>query len=86
MVRITKTSVLEAIRQIAIRELQMTREILPAHELIEDLELDSITLVTMLASIENQFRVQLPPSDSEAMRTVQDIVEHVIRCARERHS
>ena len=84
MVSITETIVLEAIRQIAAQELQMPGEILPSHRLIGDLELDSIALVTMLASIENQFRVCLPRSDSGAIHTVQDVVEHVIRCSRER--
>ncbi len=79
----TETDVLAAIREIAATELQIAREILPSHELIGDLELDSITLVTMLASIENRFRVMLPPAGSETLRTVRDIVEQVVQRARE---
>jgi acyl carrier protein len=78
MVNPTESDVLAAIRAIAARELRMTREILPAHELIGDLELDSISLVTMLAELENQFWVHLPPADSEALRTVQDLVARVV--------
>jgi acyl carrier protein len=80
----TEQDVLAAIREIAARELQMTREVLPSHELIADLALDSITLVTLLVSIENQFRVHLPRADSESLRTVGDIVEHVLQSCRER--
>jgi acyl carrier protein len=76
---ITETDVLEAIREIATRELQIRRELLPSHELIGDLELDSIKLVTMLASIENRFRVCLEPADAGSIRTVQDIVEQVLQ-------
>lgn len=76
---ITQTSVLEAIREIATRELQMEREILPSHELIGDLELDSITLVTMLSAIENRFRVCLPSTDAGTMKTVQHVIEQVLR-------
>lgn len=83
---ITETDVLEAIREIAARELQMAREILPSHELIGDLELDSITLVTMLASIENRFRVCLPSADEGTIKTVQHIVEQVVQRSRERQS
>jgi acyl carrier protein len=79
---VAETEVLEAIREIAARELQMAREILPSHELIADLELDSITLVTMLASIENRFRVCLPPVDDGTLRTVQHVVEQVVRRSR----
>jgi len=75
----TATDVLAAIREIAATELQIAREILPSHELIRDLELDSIALVTMLAAIENRFRVILPPDESGALRTVRDIVEQVVQ-------
>jgi acyl carrier protein len=83
---IAETEVLEAIREIAAQELQMTREILPTHELIADLELDSITLVTMLASIENRFRVCLPSADAGTLQTVQHIVEQVVQRSRARSS
>jgi acyl carrier protein len=81
---ITETDVLEVIREIASRELQMDREVLPSHELIRDLELDSVTLVTMLASIENRFRVQLPPADTGSIQTVQHIMDQVVQRAKER--
>ena len=82
MVGPTETDVLAAIREVAATELQIAREVLPSHELIGDLELDSIALVTMLASIENRFRVILPPAESGTLRTVWDIVEQVVQCAR----
>ncbi len=78
----TETDVLAAIREIAVTELQMTREVLPSHELVGDLELDSIALVTMLASIENRFRVILP-AEAGTLRTVRDIVEQGVQRARE---
>jgi acyl carrier protein len=84
--RVTEADVLEAIREIAARELQLAHEILPSHELIGDLELDSITLVAMLASIENQFRVCLPAADTQAIQTVQHIVEQVVQRCREHPS
>lgn len=79
-----RDDVLAAIREIAARELGMSRPIAASHDLITDLELDSITLVTMLAAVENRFQVRLPPADSEVVRTVQDIVEQVVRCRRDR--
>lgn len=79
---VTEADVLAAVREIAATELQLAREILPPDELIGDLELDSIALVTMLAAIENRFRVILPV-ESGTLRTVQDIVEQVVRRTRE---
>ncbi len=78
----TETDVLAAIREIAATELQISREILPSHELLADLELDSIALVTMLAAIENRFRVILP-AESQTLRTVRDIVAEVVQRTRE---
>lgn len=83
---VTATDVLAAIREIAARELLIYGEILPAHELIGDLELDSISLVTMLAAIENRFRVQLPPADAGTLQTVQHVIEHVVARAKERQT
>ena len=74
----TEADVLAAIREIAATELQIAREILPSDELIVDLELGSITLVTLLAAIENRFRVILP-IESGTLRTVWDIVEYVVQ-------
>lgn len=76
---LTSDEVLQAIRDIASRELDMTREIAPTHELLGDLELDSISLVTLLASIENRFRVRLPATQSLAARTVGDVVHLIIQ-------
>lgn len=80
----TEAEVLAAIREIAASELQMTRTILPSHALTADLELDSLTFETLLASLENRFRVRLPALDSGAPRTVQELVEWVVRCGGER--
>lgn len=80
----TDADVLAAIREVAATELQTNREILPSHELVADLELDSMTIVTLLASIENRFRVALPPADSGTLVTVRDVVDGVIRAFRER--
>lgn len=74
----SEIDVLAAIREIAARELQMTREIQPAHELLADLELDSLSLMTMLVELEHRFWVHLPPADSDVLRTVQDLVAQVV--------
>jgi acyl carrier protein len=82
----TEADVLAAIREIAAGELQLTRPISPSHELVADLELDSMSLVALLASVENRFRVALPRADSGILRTVGDIVDGVIEGCRERPS
>lgn len=42
--------------------------------LVEDLQLDSLQLMTLAAEVENHFRVILEPEDEEAIVTVRDLV------------
>ena len=51
---------------------------LEAH-LVEDLQLDSLQLMTLAAEVENHFRVILEPEDEEAIATVGDLVDLVRR-------
>ena len=74
----TPAEVLDAIRDLARNELGLTRRVDAADHLITDLELDSLSLVTLLASVENTFRVKLP-SDPFGMETVADVVALVVR-------
>ena len=75
----TESEVLNAIQQIVSKELNMPREVLPTHALFGDLELDSITLVTLLAALENRYRVCLPSMDSMNMKTIGDVIQMVIQ-------
>jgi acyl carrier protein len=45
--------------------------------LVEDLELDSIRLLTLATEVENRFRVLLEPADEERIETVGDLVAAV---------
>ncbi len=49
---------------------------LDAH-LVNDLELDSIRLLTLAVEVENHFRVALDPEDEENIQTVRDLVDAV---------
>lgn len=77
----TEAEVLQAIQQIAAKELNFSREIQPSHALFGDLELDSISLVTLLAALENRFRVCLPSMDSFSVKTIGDLIQMLIHLA-----
>lgn len=47
--------------------------------LVEDLELDSIRLLTLAVEVENRFRVRLDEADEAAIETVGDLVAAVRR-------
>jgi acyl carrier protein len=45
--------------------------------LVEDLQLDSVRMLTLAVEVENRFRVVLDESDETAIETVGDLVEVV---------
>lgn len=52
-------------------------------DLIEDLELDSLLLLTLAVEVENRFRIYLEEEDDAAIRTVGDLVDTVHRKLRQ---
>ena len=48
-------------------------------DLIDDLELDSLLLLTLAVEVENRFRICLDQEDEAGIRTVGDLVEVVRR-------
>ncbi len=46
----------------------------PRLRLVEDLEFDSLKLLTLAAEIENRFRVMLDPDEEAAIATLGDLV------------
>ena len=60
-------------------ELGLTRDVQPGDELVRDLQLDSVGVLTLVVGLENRFRVALAEEDAEGVRTVADLVELVER-------
>ena len=46
-------------------------------KIAEDLEADSLDVVEMLMSVEDEFSVQIPDEDIESLKTVGDVVEYI---------
>lgn len=75
--------VLEEIRRIAQRELQLPRSPEPTDELIGDLQLDSLGLTVLAVGLEDRFRIKLTEEDSARVTTVADLADLVARRAEE---
>lgn len=73
----TDRSILAGIGEIARRELGWSGEVRPDMRLVEDLELDSLKLLTLAVEVENRFRICLSADDETAIETVEDLVEIV---------
>ena len=59
-----EAAVLQEIRRIAAEELEWTRPVQPADDLLRDLQLDSLGLTVLAVGLENRFRVRLTEEDS----------------------
>jgi acyl carrier protein len=71
--------ILAGVRAVAREHLGYSGELAPRMRLVEDLELDSIRLLTLAMEVENRFRVRLEEADEAAIETVGDLVSAVRR-------
>ena len=74
--------VLREIARIAKEELGVSREPKPSDDLLTDLQLDSVGLLTLVVGLEDRFQVTLDEEDAANVRTVQDLAALVVsrRC------
>ena len=71
--------ILAGVREVAREHLAYRGSLEPGMRLVEDLELDSIRLLTLAVEVENRFRVRLDETDEAGILTVGDLVEAVRR-------
>lgn len=65
--------VLQEIRRVLRDELGLSREVRPGDDLVADLQLDSVGLLTLVVGLEDRFRIALAEEDAAAVRTVRDL-------------
>ena len=52
-------------------------EIAPGSRLVDDLKADSLDVVELVMSFEENFNMQIPDEDGERLQTVEDIIGYV---------
>ena len=52
-------------------------EVVPEASFIEDLNADSLDLVELIMSLEEEFGVKISDEDAEKIRTVQDAIDYL---------
>jgi len=70
----TRQTILDGVAIVAARHLGWKGELRPEMHLVEDLELDSLRLLTLAVEVENHFRVCLDEEDEAVIETVGDLV------------
>jgi acyl carrier protein len=66
-------------------ELGLSRPPRPEDDLVADLQLDSVGLLTLVVGLEDRFRIALKEEDAAAVRTVRDLAALVLRRREEAH-
>jgi acyl carrier protein len=80
-VKPTEDEVLQYLRQIVTTELHLRLEFQLSDRIIADLELDSLALTTLMASLENRYRIVISDGDAETLVTIGDLVRLVVQRA-----
>ena len=75
----TDAEILQGIEEIAHLHLHRSGRLAPEMELVEDLELDSLLLLTLAVEVENRFQICLDQQDEASIRTIGDLVGVVRR-------
>jgi acyl carrier protein len=71
--------ILEAIRAVAVEQLDFRGDVDLEMRLVEDLELDSLKRLTLAVEVEDRFRICLHPEADAEIVTVADLVRAVRR-------
>ena len=71
--------VLQEIRRVVRDELGVEREVRAEDDLVSDLQLDSVGLLTLVVGLEDRFRIALAEEDAAGVRTVQDLIALVAK-------
>ena len=72
-----ETEVVAEIRRILGEELEWKGAVEPSHDLLKDLQLDSLGLTVLAVGLENRFRVKLSEEDAAGVTTVADLARLV---------
>ena len=76
-------SIVERVKKIVVEQLGVEdQEVVPSANLVDDLGADSLDLVELIMSLEEEFsspsqKVEIPDEDAEKIITVQDTIDYI---------
>jgi acyl carrier protein len=71
-------STYERLKKIVVEQLGVDEEqVTPEANFVDDLNADSLDLVELIMSLEEEFGAEISDEDAEGIRTVQDAVDYV---------
>ena len=74
----TNAEVTERLKKIVVDQLGVDEnEVVPSASFVEDLNADSLDLVELIMSLEEEFKLQISDEDAENIKTVQDAEDYI---------
>jgi len=71
-------TVQERLKKIIVDQLGVDEnEVVPGASFVEDLNADSLDLVELIMSLEEEFKLQISDEDAEKIQTVQDAEDYI---------
>ena len=76
-------SIYERLRKIVVEQLGVeAEEVVPSASFIDDLGADSLDLVELIMSLEEEFsnpsrKIEIPDEDAEKILTIQDVIDYL---------
>jgi len=72
------SSVADKVKKIVVEQLGVSEDqVTPEAKFIEDLGADSLTTVEMSLALEDAFGIEIPDTEQENLRTVQQAIDYV---------
>ncbi len=69
---------LSRVKQIIVEQLGVDEsEVVPSASFVDDLNADSLDLVELIMSLEEQFKLEISDEEAEKIHTVQDAVDYI---------
>jgi acyl carrier protein len=68
----------DRVKKIIVEQLGVEeKEVVPTATFVEDLNADSLDLVELIMSLEEEFGVEISDEDAEKIKTVQDAIDYI---------
>lgn len=69
---------LDKIREIVVEQLGVDADqVVPEASFVDDLGADSLDTVELIMAFEEEFDVEIPDTDAERIKTVQDVIDYI---------
>ena len=68
----------DEVKEVIVEQLNVSPdEVKPESRFVEDLGADSLDVVEMIMALEEKFEIEIPDSEAENIKTVQDVVDYI---------